>query len=92
LFAGIISSLKYVLFNNKYSDINTCIIPVSLLSSLFHTHCFQVDFTSSTFPLLPDLPGSPFAPAEPGAPAKPSLPGFPGTPGIPGMPAEAQVT
>ena len=89
-FAGIISS--YLLFNNKYSDINTCINPVSLSSFLFHTHCFQVDFTSSTFPLFPGLPGSPFAPAEPGDPGRPSLPGFPGTPGIPGIPAEAQVT
>jgi hypothetical protein len=85
------AGLKYLLFNNKYIDLNTCINPVSLASFLFHTHYFQVDFTSSTFPLFPGLPGSPFAPAEPGAPGRPSLPGFPGTPGIPGIPAEAQL-
>ena len=80
----------------------TFISPLSVISSFFQTHCFQlaaeIGPATAASPLVPGLPLSPLAPFgpvfpgdptspwEPFAPSGPGQPWSPQGPGVPGIP------
>ena len=77
-------------FHSSYCSI-TFIFPLSVLSSFFHTHCFQLvcgtALAGLAAPLAPFCPFSPLLPWFPTSPRSPFMPILPGAPLFPRGPS-----